>query len=84
MLGFVIGLFTLPTYATQGIGLSQSQGAVVQAVLSAAQMIGRPCIGMSLDVIGRLNMAIIAALVSSLAVFVMWCVDPRSALCLEI
>lgn len=72
MIGYIIGLFTLPTFATQALGLSQSQGAAVQAVLSAAQMIGRPAVGLTLDYAGRLNMAIIATTIAGLAPFFIW------------
>lgn len=72
MLGYIIGLFTLPTYATQALQLSQSQGAALQAVLSAAQMLGRPTVGLTLDWAGRINMAGLATLIAGLAVLLIW------------
>lgn len=80
MFGYVIGLFTLPTYATQALRLTQSQGAALQAVLSAAQMIGRPCVGLTLDLAGRINMACMATTVAGLAVLLIWCVPKAKPL----
>lgn len=57
-LGYVILLYSLPNYAIT-IGLTQSQGAVVSALLSVGLGIGRPLVGYISDRLGRINMAAI-------------------------
>ena len=54
-----IGLYSIPHYAVAGIGLSQTQGAAIQSILSAGQLTGRPLCGLLLDRIGRINGAAI-------------------------
>jgi MFS family permease len=56
MLGYVVLLFSLPSYA-RTIGLSAQQASVVGAILNLGQALGRPPIGYFSDSIGRLNMA---------------------------
>ena len=55
-IGYVVLLFSLPTYA-QSIGLSQTQGSVVGAMINLGLAIGRPFIGYYSDALGRINMA---------------------------
>jgi len=55
-LGYVVLFYSLPNYATT-IGLSQSQGAVVGALLNVGLGVGRPLIGYVSDRVGRINMA---------------------------
>ena len=58
-LAYTIGLYSIPHYAVAGIGLSQTQGAAIQSILSAGQLTGRPLCGLLLDRIGRINGAAI-------------------------
>lgn len=55
-LGYIVLLFSLPHFATT-IGLSQSQGSVVGAVLNVGLCVSRPLVGYFSDRYGRLNMA---------------------------
>lgn len=55
-LGYIVLLFSLPHYAIT-IGLSQSQGAVVGALLNVGLGAGRPLVGYLSDRWGRINMA---------------------------
>lgn len=55
-LGYIVLLYSLPHYATT-IGLSQSQGSVVGAVLNAGLCVARPLVGLFSDKFGRLNVA---------------------------
>lgn len=48
MLGYVVLLFSLPNYALT-IGLSDSQGSVIGALLNLGQGIGRPLVGIFSD-----------------------------------
>lgn len=38
MLGYMIPLLTIATYSTVGVGLTQAQGASIQAILAAGQL----------------------------------------------
>lgn len=55
-LGYIVLLYSLPHYATT-IGLSQSQGSVVGALLNVGLGLGRPLIGWLSDRYGRINIA---------------------------
>jgi MFS family permease len=55
-IGYVVLLFSLPHYA-ESVGLSQTQGSIVGAMLSLGLAIGRPFIGYYSDTFGRINMA---------------------------
>lgn len=55
-LGYVVLLYSLPHYATT-VGLTQSQGSVVGAILNVGISLGRPCVGYLSDRYGRLNVA---------------------------
>lgn len=55
-IGYVVLLFSLPHYA-ESLGLSQTQGSIVGAMLNLGMAIGRPLIGYYSDAWGRLNMA---------------------------
>lgn len=55
-LGYVVLLYSLPHYATT-IGLSQSQGSIVGAILNVGLGGGRPLVGYLSDRWGRLNVA---------------------------
>jgi hypothetical protein len=52
MFGYMIPLLSVATYSTAGIGLSQAQGASIQAILAAGQLVGRPSLGLMLDHFG--------------------------------
>ncbi|KAL8695534.1 MAG: hypothetical protein Q9224_003379 [Gallowayella concinna] len=56
MLGYIVLLFSLPSYATS-IGLSPKQGSIVGALLNLGQGLGRPIVGMVSDNAGRINIA---------------------------
>jgi MFS family permease len=72
VLMYFIALYSLASFATYGLGLSQTQGAALQSILSAAQMIGRPAWGIGLDYGGRVNMTAICYLISGLSCLVIW------------
>lgn len=55
-IGYVVLLFSLPHFA-ESIGLSQTQGSIVGAMLSLGLAIGRPLVGYYSDAFGRINMA---------------------------
>jgi hypothetical protein len=58
MLGYLIPLLSIATYTTAGLGLTQAQGASIQAALAAGQLVGRPALGLLLDFFGKLSLSI--------------------------
>jgi MFS family permease len=71
MLGYVVLVFSIPSYATH-IGLTPSQASLVGAILNLGQAIGRPPIGYFSDSFGRLNMAGTMTFLSGFLVLVLW------------
>lgn len=72
VVAYTVALFTVATYATEGLSLSQTKGSNVQALLAAGQMIGRPLCGILLDRYGRLNMASLLSVVAGMTCLVIW------------
>jgi hypothetical protein len=52
VMGYFIALYSNASYATDGLGLSQRQGAALQSILAAGQVLGRPLVGQALDMAG--------------------------------
>jgi len=50
MLGYVVLNFSLPNYAQSVVGLSASQGTILNACFQLGQMCGRPPIGVRMMV----------------------------------
>ncbi|KAL8674556.1 MAG: hypothetical protein Q9168_001074 [Polycauliona sp. 1 TL-2023] len=71
MLGYIVLLFSLPSYATS-IGLSSKQGSIVGALLNLGQGLGRPAVGMVSDSVGRINIAFLCTFVAGLLCLVIW------------
>lgn len=72
VIAYFIAIYSLASFATSALGLSQSQGAALQSILSAGQMIGRPAWGWALDKGGRLNMTIVCYLLCGLSTLAIW------------
>ncbi|KAL9029733.1 MAG: hypothetical protein Q9196_002054 [Gyalolechia fulgens] len=71
MLGYIVLLFSLPSYATS-IGLSPKQGAIVGALLNLGQGLGRPCVGIVSDSVGRINIAFFLTFIAGFFCLVIW------------
>lgn len=71
-MAFFITVFSLASYANDGLGLSQTKAAALQSILSAGQMLGRPLVGLGLDFAGRINTTIVIHLLSGLSCFAFW------------
>ena len=69
---YFISLFTLASFATNGLGLSQGQGATLQSILSAGQLIGRPVCGFAMDRFGCLNIALTCYIITGIACLGVW------------
>ncbi|KAM0746000.1 UM00103-like protein [Meredithblackwellia eburnea MCA 4105] len=72
MIGNLVALYTLVSFATNGLGLSQAQGAALQSMLAGGQVIGRPLCGYLTDKGGRLNFAMILQVIAGLSCLVIW------------
>ncbi|KZT52082.1 MFS general substrate transporter [Calocera cornea HHB12733] len=72
LMGYVFAVWTIPTFAVSGLGLTQTQGANLQAILAAGQMVGRPGIGLVADRMGRINTAAVFTFVAGLSCLVVW------------
>ncbi|WWC88894.1 uncharacterized protein L201_003809 [Kwoniella dendrophila CBS 6074] len=72
MMAYFIALYSLASFATNGLYLSQTQGAALQSILAAGQMIGRPLWGYFLDTQGRINLTIICYVICGLSTLVIW------------
>lgn len=70
-LGYIVLLYSLPHYATT-IGLTQSQGSVVGAVLNVGLGVCRPLIGYLSDRWGRINVAMFVTLSCGIFCLTLW------------
>lgn len=71
ILGYVVLLFSLPSFATT-IGLNSTQGSTAAALLSLGQMLGRPTVGFLCDSFNRLIVTGASCLICSLLCLLMW------------
>jgi len=72
VMSFYVALYSIAIFATDGLGLSQSHGAIVQSLLAAGLMIGRPLAGLILDKFGRINIAIVLSILNGVACCAIW------------
>lgn len=72
VMGYFIAIYTLASYCTNGLGLTQTQGGAVQSILAAGQIIGRPMWGYLLDRGGRTNMVIVSYIIAGIATLAAW------------
>nr|ODN89420.1 hypothetical protein L203_02130 [Cryptococcus depauperatus CBS 7841] len=72
MMAYFIALYSLASFATHALGLTQTQGAALQSILSAGQMIGRPLWGYFLDSGGRINLTIVCYLICGISSLCIW------------
>ena len=71
LIGYILMLFTMSSYATS-VGLSHYQGSILTSVMNAAQMVGRPSMGLTADRIGRANFTTSACLVITILLYAFW------------
>lgn len=70
-LGYITLLYSLPSYATT-IGLSATQGSIVNAVLNVGLALGRPALGWISDQLGRINVACSVTALCGIYCFALW------------
>ncbi|KAI5967155.1 hypothetical protein CANMA_003212 [Candida margitis] len=71
LIGYTLMLFTVSSYATS-IGLSHQQGSSLTAIMNASQVVGRPCMGLVADRIGRSNFTSVICLMISILLYAFW------------
>ncbi|KAK6460988.1 monocarboxylate transporter [Scheffersomyces coipomensis] len=71
LVGYLLIIFSLPSYATS-VGLKSSQGAALSSILNAAQVVGRPIMGLMADKIGRTNVTSGISLLIAILIFAFW------------
>ncbi|KAK3488009.1 major facilitator superfamily domain-containing protein [Neurospora hispaniola] len=69
--GYVSLWYSLPSYATS-IGLTPSQGSVVNAMLSLGVGVGRPLVGALSDRFGRINLALFCCSSCAILCLTLW------------
>jgi MFS family permease len=72
VMSFYVALYSIAIFATDGLGLSQVYGAIVQSLLAAGLMVGRPLAGLILDKFGRINIAIVLSIFNGIACCAIW------------
>jgi len=71
-MAYFIAIYTLASYCTNALGLTQQQGGAVQSILAAGQIIGRPFWGYLLDRGGRTNMVMLSYIISGVVTLAIW------------
>ncbi|KAK6197439.1 monocarboxylate transporter [Scheffersomyces amazonensis] len=71
LLGYMLLIFSIASYATS-VGLKPSQGSALTSILNAAQVVGRPCMGIIGDRFGRANLTSILSLCIAILIFAFW------------
>jgi MFS family permease len=71
MLGYVALIFSIANFALS-VGLSSHQGSIISALLNLGQGLGRPCVGMFSDRLGRINIATFLSFLCGLFCLVIW------------
>lgn len=71
-MSYFIAIYSLSSFATHGLNLTQTQGAALQSILSAGQMIGRPLWGYFLDAGGRINLAVTCYIICGISTLCIW------------
>lgn len=71
LLGYTLMLFSLSSYATS-VGLNHSQASTLTAIMNAAQVVGRPSMGLIADRVGRANFTGSCSLVICILLYAFW------------
>ncbi|KAI7200741.1 MFS monocarboxylate transporter-like protein [Hortaea werneckii] len=72
LLGYMVILYSLSSYAVQVVGLTQAQAGVITAVLNLGTGVGRPLIGLASDRFGRIEVAATLTLTCGLLLVAVW------------
>jgi MFS family permease len=72
ILGYIVILYSVSSYAVQVAGLTQKQAGILTAVLNLGSGIGRPAAGVISDRFGRIQVAAYITLACAISVFAIW------------
>jgi len=72
VLGYIVILYSVSSYAVQIAGLTQAQAGILTAVLNLGTGIGRPAAGLISDRFGRILVAACITLACAASVFAIW------------
>jgi nitrate/nitrite transporter NarK len=72
VLGYIVILYSVSSYAVQIAGLTQAQAGILTAVLNLGTGVGRPAAGLISDRFGRVLVAAWITLGCAVAVFAIW------------
>jgi MFS family permease len=72
VLGYIVILYSVSSYAVQIAGLTQAQAGILTAVLNLGTGVGRPAAGMVSDRFGRVLVAAWITLGCAVSVFAIW------------
>jgi MFS family permease len=72
VLGYIVILYSVSSYAVQIAGLTQAQAGILTAVLNLGTGVGRPAAGLVSDRFGRVLVAAWITLGCAVAVFAIW------------
>lgn len=72
VLGYIVILYSVSSYAVEIAGLTQAQAGVLTAVLNLGTGVGRPAAGLVSDRFGRVQVAAFITLGCAVSVFAIW------------
>jgi len=72
LLGYMTVLYSLSSYAVQVAGLTQGQAGILTAMLNLGTGLGRPCIGLASDKMGRIEVAAVLTVTNGIVIFAIW------------
>ncbi|KAF5093441.1 hypothetical protein D0Z00_004062 [Geotrichum galactomycetum] len=77
-----IVLFTITSYGRSSLGVTASQSSIASSVTSVGSIVGRPLLGLLLDLQGQFNMTLLYTMLAAVFVFGLWIPCPNFiALC---
>lgn len=72
VLGYIVILYSLTSYAVEVVGLTQKQAGFLTAMLNLGTGVGRPAVGLFSDRWGRVRVAGCMTLACAVVVFAVW------------
>ncbi|KAF5095613.1 hypothetical protein DV451_004605 [Geotrichum candidum] len=77
-----IVLFSITSYGRSSLGVTPSQSSIASSVTSVGSIVGRPLLGVLLDLQGNFNISLLYTILAAMFVFALWIPCPNFiALC---
>jgi MFS family permease len=77
-----IVLFTITSYGRSSLGVTPSQSSIASSITNVGSIVGRPLLGLLLDLQGQFNMTLLYTMLAAVFVFGLWIPCPNFiALC---